>query len=771
MTGPSLIDDLAERGARRALTDGDTLCKEGQISTDAYVVMSGALDAEVAGHGGSICVATHTAGSIVGEITTMIGGRRTATLRARGTTEVAVVTADDLRATFDKHHDEAAAALTAARERTDRSRVAALLSVELQAPDTAAVAAIASRVTWASIDAGETLFRRGDDADAAYLIVSGRLAITERVSSQTQHRTSQEQPPQPGEPSIASSLRADGKRYASANYADMIEVGRGGIVGEFGLLEARERSATVIALRDTALAKLSAEDFRNLTIEHTSLAMGLIRRILDRAGGETSESTTARTFALVVTADIDNDTHNTIVNTMATTLNRCGPSTVLSPSRIDDQLGQPGIADTEPNTFGEIRLAELLHQTETAVDHVMFDAGPQYGDARSKHWTDRTLHHADQLVVVVSPTPSDDEARHITAIIEDTPTRIPVWLAVLHDATTIRPHGAARLRDRFRADEVHHLRWTEQQHLARLARLSAGRGVGLVLSGGGARGHAHIGVYEALAEHGVPVDRVVGASMGSIVGAAIAQGLPPDQVRSDMQLGADDLLDYTLPLVALIKGERIVEVLEKQFADWTIEDLWIPFACPSTNLTTAEIVVHDSGPVAPALRASVAIPGVLPPVFHDGQLLADGGVLENLPVSLVDDDPSIGTIIASDVAPTLGPSAPDDYGLHVSGWSVAKSRFMPSWVPTWLGGRSKGEQTEYPGVSGTLLRSMLIGSSRSRDGHLESGAIDLYLDLDLTDLNILDFDAVETAADRGYAASVDRIAEWATGRGGAMCSG
>lgn len=760
MTASTLIDDLIARGRRRTVADGETLCTEGEISTDAFVVVAGALDAEVRGHGGAICVATHVAGSIVGEITTMIGGRRTATLRASGATEVVVVTADDLRAAFDAHHEEAATALTAARERTDRSRVAALLSDELRAPDSAAIAAIANRVTWTSIDAGETLFRRGDLADAAYLIVSGRLAITDHADSIDQQLASDEP-----------TRHAGTDRRTIGGHADHIEVGRGGIVGEFGLLEARERAATVVALRDTSLAKLSADDFRALTVSHTSLAMGLIRRILDRAGGETSESTTARTFALVITADVDDATHDTIVDTMAATLSRCGPSTVLSPSIIDRQLGQAGIADTAPNSFGEIRLAELLHQTETGVDHVMFDAGPQRDDARYDHWTARTLHHADQLVVIVSPNPDDDEARRITALIDDTPTRIPVWLAVLHDPATTRPDGAALLRERFRADEVHHLRGTEARHLARLARLSAGRGVGLVLSGGGARGHAHIGVFRALTEQGIPVDRVVGASMGSIVAAAIAQGHGPDKVLHDMREGATDLLDYTLPLVSLIKGERIVDVLDKQFADWEIGDLWIPFACPSTNLTTAEVVVHATGPVTAAIRASVAIPGVLPPVVYEGQLLADGGVLENLPVALLGDDPSIGTIIASDVAPSLGPSAPDDYGLHVSGWSVAKSKFVPTWVPTWLGGRGTDDQLAYPSVTGTLLRSMLIGSSRSRDAHLASGAIDLYLDLDLTDLNILDFDAVEVASERGYTTSVDRIAEWVDQRGGAECFG
>ena len=180
-------------------------------------------------------VATHGPRSIVGEVTTLIGGRRTATLVATEATTVAAIDRNDLYRVFDEHPAEAGSVLQAARERTDRSRVAALLSDELQAPDGAAVAAIADRVTWTSIAAGETLFERGDPADSAYLVVSGRLGVTDVGDAPMRNR--------PARP---------------------IEVGRGGIVGEFGLLEQRVRSATVVALRDTSLARLSADDFAAL---------------------------------------------------------------------------------------------------------------------------------------------------------------------------------------------------------------------------------------------------------------------------------------------------------------------------------------------------------------------------------------------------------------------------------------------------------------------------------------------------------------------------
>jgi predicted acylesterase/phospholipase RssA len=292
-----------------------------------------------------------------------------------------------------------------------------------------------------------------------------------------------------------------------------------------------------------------------------------------------------------------------------------------------------------------------------------------------------------------------------------------------------------------------------------------------VLSGGGARGHAHLGVYAALSELGIPVDRVVGASMGSIVAGGIGQQLNPDEGRRAMQESADNLLDYTLPLVSLVKGERIVEVLTRQFDGWDLDDMWVPFTCVSTDLTNAEVVVHREGPAVRAIRTSVAIPGVLPPVAHNGHLLADGGVLDNLPAGQFGRDPSVGVIIASDVAPPFGPTAKGDHGLSVSGWRVARQRFTPKAVRRAIrrvrpGDGAQREGGVYPSLGTTLLRSLLIGSSRSRDEHLAAGIIDLYLELDLRDIPLLEFGMVETAATAGREQAHHLIANWLADRGG-----
>ncbi len=135
-----------------------------------------------------------------------------------------------------------------------------------------------------------------------------------------------------------------------------------------------------------------------------------------------------------------------------------------------------------------------------------------------------------------------------------------------------------------------------------------------------------------------------------------------------------NFFDYTLPAVAVLKGEKIAAKLTKVLGDTDITDLWIPYYCVSTNLTTAGAYYHDRGRLVDAVRASVAIPGVLPPVPLDGQLLVDGGILDNVPVDEMRRRNPTGRVIAIDVAPAEGPVADEDYGLSMSGFRAVLAR-------------------------------------------------------------------------------------------------
>ena len=161
--------------------------------------------------------------------------------------------------------------------------------------------------------------------------------------------------------------------------------------------------------------------------------------------------------------------------------------------------------------------------------------------------------------------------------------------------------------------------------------------VALVLGGGAARGFAHVGVIRALEQEKIPIDLIVGTSVGSLIGALYAHELNSFELEwTAFTLEKDDLLDYTFMSAGMgpIKGERLEAFVNKKIPVVNIESLKIPFAAVATDLTRGTRVVLDRGPLARAIRASCAIPGVFQPVEHQGRLLVDGGTVDNLPVAV-----------------------------------------------------------------------------------------------------------------------------------------
>jgi len=201
----------------------------------------------------------------------------------------------------------------------------------------------------------------------------------------------------------------------------------------------------------------------------------------------------------------------------------------------------------------------------------------------------------------------------------------------------------------------------------------------------------------------------------------------------------DSLIDYTLPISSLLAGRRITTSIERETGSWDIEDYWLPFFCVSTSLSTSRTVVHRRGNSARAIRASVAIPGVLPPVPENGELLVDGGVLNNLPVDVMRTINPGGPVLAIDVVPLKGPGVRTDYGLSVSGWRLALAKLMP-----WR------KAVPVPSLTNTILRATLVGAGRARDDVLGAGLADLYHNIQISGVGLLDFEKIEQVAQIGY---------------------
>jgi NTE family protein len=160
--------------------------------------------------------------------------------------------------------------------------------------------------------------------------------------------------------------------------------------------------------------------------------------------------------------------------------------------------------------------------------------------------------------------------------------------------------------------------------------------IGLALSGGSVRGAAHLGVLEVLEREGLRPDYVAGVSAGSAMGAVYCAGLDLDEIkRVALGLQWRKLSRVTRPRLGFLDGRRLEEYVEEVIGPLQFEELEIPFAAVAVDIVRGELVVLNEGPVAPAVRASCAIPGVFTPLERGEQILVDGGVLNNLPVSVV----------------------------------------------------------------------------------------------------------------------------------------
>lgn len=222
------------------------------------------------------------------------------------------------------------------------------------------------------------------------------------------------------------------------------------------------------------------------------------------------------------------------------------------------------------------------------------------------------------------------------------------------------------------------------QDVARLARRVLGTSVGLVLGGGGAKGIAHIGVIEGLIQEGVPIDAVGGTSIGALVGGLYARDQNLDTMGALLRVFSSNMsskwrmaYDLTYPFCAWFTGETFNRALWKIFEERLIEDMWIPFFCVTTDISTAKTCVHKSSLAWRYIRASMSLSGFLPPLWEEGNsLLLDGGYTNNLPVDLMMTEfPHISRVIAVDVGAER--EQPDEYYQdHISGTWLALKRFL-----------------------------------------------------------------------------------------------
>ncbi len=346
--------------------------------------------------------------------------------------------------------------------------------------------------------------------------------------------------------------------------------------------------------------------------------------------------------------------------------------------RLADELARHG-------PLARLRAGELetIDQAERDGDYVVLTGSSSPTD----QWTALCLREAD-LVVAVSAGGLDREwHRHGPAL---QGCELLVFGPKAPDSmlTATQPREVQVIADPARRAAA----------LEATGRRIAGRALGVVFSGGGARALAHFGVLQELRDAGLRIDRFAGVSLGSIIAAAAAAEFPTEYLRHGLHrtfVAQNPSRDFVLPAYSLIRGAKTRKLLAEEFGEARIEELPHRFFCLSCDLIGREAVVHRLGRLVDAIYPSLAVPGVFPPRAVDGRVLVDGGVLDNLPVATMARTGE-GPVIAVDVTGQMGGSG--------------RQRRATGRLRSPIRRLLTGSDAEIPRLSETIVRTVTVGS-------------------------------------------------------------
>ncbi len=437
-----------------------------------------------------------------------------------------------------------------------------------------------TRASWFALTGGEILFAEGAPADTLYLLRSGRLGVFRRDAHQ-------DRPPEfvgvirPGEPA-----------------------------GEMAMMAGTEHTADVVALRDCEVLALPRDAFFEAARKEPDLMVELSRLMIKRARDRRSGGGEPSVFGFVSA--------------------RPRPIRAFV-ERIAAAIQADGFTCQVIDHSALTSAADWFSRVEDTHDYVLYVA-----ELDEPAWASLCARQVDRVFVVGNGLLAPPNRPMPHAGVLDAQRRTD--LILMRDPRMKRPANTAAW-----IDAIQPGRWFQAVEGAaddaeRMARVLTGSAVGVVFSGGGARAYAHIGALRALHEARVPIDFVGGASMGAVIAAGPALGWTQEELEARIHRAfvvKNPLSDITFPMLAMTRAGKVDQLLIDAYGDMDLADTVRPFFAVSTNLTSGKIEVHRRGMMRKAMRASIAIPGLLPPIVIDGQVLVDGAVLNNLPTAVM----------------------------------------------------------------------------------------------------------------------------------------
>ncbi len=564
------------------------------------------------------------------------------------------------------------------------------------------------------LSGGEWLIRQGEEGDALYLLVQGRL----RAVVKNPGATNEEEPVFLG------------------------EIVPGDSVGEISLLTGHPRSASIQAIRDSILVRIDRASFDRLASQHPALVMrlaGNVASVLHKSTTGTHAAT--RNLSTITLLPLD-DTPRTrdFCRNLEQDLKSHGTVLSLAADKLGDRGAPVRQLAREEQVPDTLRL--WLSDQESRNQFVLFRCPPA-----NTPWS-RFARRQSDLVLFIADASLNPSARQweqqMAEACSATVARQMLVLLQAPSATAISK--TSEWLDARQTDFHIHVREDQADDIGRVTRIITGKALGLVLAAGAARGFAHIGVYGALKEAGIAIDWVGGTSIGAIMGSCMAADWSFEKscdVGRKAFVAGKPFSDFTIPLMSLARGRRMERLLE-QHVDFQIEDLPIPFFCISCNLDDGTLNLHERGYLPDALRASAAMTGIIPPAVIEQRLTVDGSVINSMPVDIMQQKP-VGSIIAVNVSSQKEYRV--DYKTLPSPWAVLRGRYLPF-----------TKKYRVPALSTIMLKATELGTM-AHVNELGKQA-DLLLTPPVRKFGMTEVKAFDRIVETSYAYAKEQLAVW-----------
>ncbi|KAL7028237.1 hypothetical protein ACKWTF_005772 [Chironomus riparius] len=542
---------------------------------------------------------------------------------------------------------------------------------------------------WIFLESGRAVYRQDEASDSTYIVLNGRLR------------------------SVMTHM--NGKKEVVGEY------GKGDLIGIVEMITESQRSTSVMAVRDSELAKLPEGLFNAIKLKYPVVVTQLISLLGHRLLGSMRNATISskpnvpieasplkHKFATIAILSITDDVPLTAFTyELYHSLSAICPTARLTADVVRKTLGMNIM-----ESANEYRLLSYLSQQEDHNEVTLY----QCESGTLTPWTQRCLRQAD-VILIVGLAERPPSLGKLEREIERFAIRTAKELVLLHTETStssnLRPTNTVQwLNQRTWVNKHHHILCPKRMFtrksqyrvndlytkvlnsepnihsdFSRLARWLTGNSVALVLGGGGARGAAHVGMLKAIQEASIPIDMVGGVSIGAFMGAlwcaerniTIVTQKAREWCKKMTQYGLQ-ILDLTYPITSMFSGRQFNKTIRDTFGDNVkIEDLWIPYFTLTTDITDSCARIHTHGVLWRLVRSSMTIAGVFPPMCVDGHHLIDGCYTNNVPADVMRSQ-GANIIIAIDVG-SQDDTDLTDYGDDLSGWWVLYKRYNPFTSP------------------------------------------------------------------------------------------